>query len=56
MVKREKRAKGMLIVSSPTGIAIERKVDWADYTAHRFYDLILQGQSTDDFWKELLAK
>jgi hypothetical protein len=28
--------------------------DWLK-TAHRFYDLILQGQSTDDFWKELLA-
>jgi hypothetical protein len=24
--------------------------------AHRFYDLLLQGQSTEEFWKELLTK
>lgn len=27
--------------------------DWLLY-AHRFYDLILTGKSTDDFWKEIL--
>jgi hypothetical protein len=24
--------------------------------AHRFYDLILQGQSTEEFWKELFSR
>lgn len=31
-----------------------RLPNW-QWKAHGFYDLILQGQSTDTFWEELLA-
>lgn len=31
-----------------------RELSGWEYHAHRFYDLILQGKDTTDFWKEIL--
>lgn len=46
---------GLFHLESPRGVAIDRDVSWADYTAHRFYDLILTDVSTEEFWAELLS-
>lgn len=31
-----------------------KDAEWHN-AAHRFYDLILQGKDTEDFWKEILS-
>ena len=50
------RQKGHIMLWSPTGYALDKKITWGEYTQHRLIDAIQQGRSIDEFFGEILKK
>lgn len=45
---------GKIVLRSPFGYALDKNVEWWEYTMHRFIDHLAQGKSADSFFKDLL--
>ena len=45
--------KGKLLLYSPTGYAVDKNIDWAEYTMLRFIDHLAEGKTPDSFFESL---
>jgi hypothetical protein len=46
----KERHQGQLTLSSPAGNAIDKNVDWAEYTMVRFIDHLAEGKTPESFF------
>lgn len=46
---------GRIYLTSPYGYALDKQVNWWEYTMHRFIDHLAEGKDVDEFFKDLLT-
>ena len=44
---------GHIKLQSPSGIALDKKVKWGEYSQHRFIDYLATGKTPEQFFKEI---
>lgn len=45
---------GHIVLSSPVGYALDKDIDFAQYTMHRLVDHLIEGGSPDSYFSNLL--